>query len=90
MKLFLLMDENRCCNNDLVMTAEGLIEFCNDLALPEDKERLNNEDLFEWEEVYPIIKDIVSGLNYSIREFENIVSLEFYRNLLMNEYADRI
>ena len=44
MKLFLLMDENRCCNNDLVMTAEGLIEFCNDLALPEDKERSQPRD----------------------------------------------
>lgn len=90
MKLFLLMDENRCCDHDLIMTAEGLVQFCNDLALQEDKDRLNNEDLIEWEEVYPIIKDIVGGLNYSIREFDDIISMEYYRNLLMNEYSDRV
>ena len=90
MKLFLLMDENRYCDHDLVMTAEGLVQFCNDLALEEDKNRLNNEDLIEWEEVYPIIKDIVGGLNYSIKEFDNTISMEYYRNLLMNEYSDRV
>ena len=88
--LFLLMDENRYCNNDIVMTATGLREFCEDLALPEDKERLNNPDLIEWEEVYPIIKDIVEGLNYSIREFEDSIPMESYIELLMNEYSDRI
>ena len=72
------------------MTAEGLVQFCNDLALPEEKDRLNNEDLIEWDEVYPIIKDIVETLNYSIREFDNTISMEYYRNLLMNEYSDRV
>ena len=88
--LFLLMDENRYCDHDVILTAEGLVQFCNDLALPEDKERLNNEDLIEWEEVYPIIKDIVEVLNYSIREFDNTISMEYYRNLLANEYSDRV
>ena len=84
------MDENRYCNHDLIMTAEGLVQFCNDLAFPEEKDRLNNEDLIEWDEVYPIIKDIVETLNYSIREFDNTISMEYYRDLLMNEYSDRV
>lgn len=88
MTLYLLMDEDRFNSNDYIMTNEQLHDFAYELGFEDDKEKIN--DCIEWGEVYPLLIDILQANGYSIREFNKPIALEDYRNLLMNEYSDRV
>ena len=68
--MFTLMKDNKV---KYIMTSTKLYNFCHEMALKEDRDKL--EDCIEWSESYPILKDIAGGLGYELKDVGEIITV---------------
>ena len=68
--MFTLTKDNKV---KYIMTGTQLYNFCYEMALKEDIERL--EDCIEWSESYPILKDIAGGLGYEVKDVGEVITI---------------
>ena len=69
--MFTLTKDNKI---KYIMSSTKLYSFCRELALKEDRDKL--EECIEWSESYPILQDIAGGLGYEVKDVGEIITVE--------------